>query len=317
LTTKKKWLKRSLWTFAVIFITLNVMAIFHSYKFTHFSEDTTEKTKDPQKLTALQKINTLMFGVSNPRPENKVTPRTDFETIKLKSNAEIECWSLKVENAKGTVILFHGYGGCKSTMLDKAEIFAALGFNTFLVDFMGSGGSEGHKTTIGFQEAEQVKTCFDFVKKSGEKNIYLFGTSMGAAAIMKAISEYKILPEGIIIECPFGTMYETVSARFKSMNVPTFPMAGLLVFWGGVQNGFWAFGHNPSEYALEIKLPTLLLYGAKDEKVSREEIDTIFRNLPGKKKLKIYQNAGHENYLMKYKEEWAVDVQEFLFARNK
>ena len=296
---------------------MNVVAIFHSYKFTHFSEDNTEKTKDPQKLTALQKINTLVFGVSNPRPENKVKPRTDFETIKLKSNAEIECWSLKVENAKGTVILFHGYGGCKSSMLDKAEIFAALGFNTFLVDFMGSGGSEGHKTTIGFQEAEQVKTCFDFVKKSGEKNIYLFGTSMGAAAIMKAISEYKILPEGIILECPFGTMYETVSARFKSMNVPTFPMAGLLVFWGGVQNGFWAFGHNPSEYALEIKLPTLLLYGAKDEKVSREEIDTIFRNLPGKKKLKIYQNAGHENYLMKYKEEWAVDVQEFLFARNK
>ncbi|MBC8884363.1 hypothetical protein H9X57_16275 [Flavobacterium piscinae] len=54
---------------------------------------------------------------------------------------------------------------------------------------------------------------------------------MGAVAIMKAISDFEIKPKGIIIECPFGSMYKTVGARFESMNVPTFPMAGLLVFW--------------------------------------------------------------------------------------
>lgn len=100
------------------------------------------------------------------------------------------------------------------------------------------------------------------------------------------------------------------------MHAPTFPMAGLLVFWGGVQNGFWAFGHNPTEYAKKIKCPTLLLYGAKDEKVSKEEIDTIFNNLTGTKKLKIYPNAAHENYLAKYKQEWTQDIQGFLPTVN-
>jgi len=291
---------------------MNIVAIFHSYKFTHFVNSKIEKTKDPKKLSTGQKINTLIFGVSNPRPENLTTSTSDFETIKLKSNKEIECWIIKTENARGTVILFHGFGGNKSSMLDKSDIFVGLGYNTLLVDFMGSGGSEGNQTTIGFLEAEQVKTCFDYLTKKGEQNIYIFGTSMGSVATMKAINDYDIKPKGIIIECPFGSMYKTVCARFKTMNAPTFPMAGLLVFWGGLQNGFWAFGHNPTEYAKKINCPTLLLYGAKDEKVSKEEIDEIFNNLGGQKKLKIYQEAGHENYLKKYKNEWTQDIKEFL-----
>jgi len=312
LTKNRKWIKRSLLTLTTIFVLMNIVAIFHSYKFTHFIDSKIEKTKDPKKLTTGEKIKTLLFGVSNPRPENLTIPTSDFETIKLKSNKEIECWSIKTENAKGTVILFHGFGGNKSSMLDKAEIFLGLGYNTFLVDFMGSGGSEGNQTTIGFLEAEQVKTCFDYLTEKGEQNIYIFGTSMGSVATMKAINDFEIKPKGIIIECPFGSMYKTVCARFKTMNAPTFPMAGLLVFWGGLQNGFWAFGHNPTEYAKKINCPTLLLYGAKDEKVSRKEIDLIFNNLGGHRTLKIYQEAGHENYLTKYKNEWTQDIQEFM-----
>lgn len=293
---------------------MNVVAIFHSYKFTHFSESKIVKTKDPKQLTPGQKIKTLIFGISNPRPENNAFPTTDFKTINLKSNREIECWSIPTDNSKGTVILFHGFSGDKSSMLDKSDIFHALGYNTFLVDFMGSGGSEGNQTTIGHLEAEQVKTCYNYLTERGEKNIILFGTSMGSVAIMKSISDFEILPESIIIECPFGSMYETVCARFNTMNIPTFPMAGLLVFWGGIQNNFWAFGHNPTEYAKKINCPTLLLYGSKDEKVSKIEIDNIFKNLAGRKKLKTYQEAGHENYLIKYRDEWTQDIQVFLMT---
>ena len=143
-------------------------------------------------------------------------------------------------------------------MLDKAEIFLSLGCNTMLVDFMGSGRSEGDQTTIGYFEAEEVKTAFDYLEKNGEKEIVLFGTSMGAVAIMKAIRDYSLAPSSIIVECPFGTMLHTAEARFKLLDVPSFPMAGLLVFWGGVQNNFNAFRHNPSEYAKAITCPNVL-----------------------------------------------------------
>ncbi|WP_233268434.1 alpha/beta hydrolase [Cellulophaga sp. L1A9] len=308
----KPTLKKSLYLLILIFIGMNSIAFFQAYKFTHFDSNSVQKTKKPKELTTIEKTKTLLFGINNPKPTNKTFPTQNYETIKLGSDFEIECWSIKTNNSKGTVILFHGYGGEKSTLLGQSNIFLNLGYNTLLVDFMGSGGSQGYQTTIGFHESEQVKLSYEYLKRNGEKNIYLFGTSMGSVAILKAIDVYKINPEGIIIECPFGTMYQTVCSRFETMNAPTFPMAGLLVFWGGIQNGFWAFGHNPSEYADSTICPTLLMYGEHDEKVSRQEIDEIFKNLKGKKQLKLYPKTGHENYLIKNKEQWTKDVGSFL-----
>ena len=314
----RKILRRIIWIFAIVFVLLNVVAIFQAYRFTHFSGDISTKTRKPAELSAFEKIKVLALGVSNPRPVNTSGPHGHFETIMLQSNKKIECWFIKhspsPQPAKGTVILCHGYSGNKATMLDKAAIFDQLGYNTFLIDFMGSGGSEGNNTTIGYKEAGEVKTAYEYLKGQNTKSIYLFGTSMGAVAIMKAISEYDLQPKGIMLECPFGSMYQTVCNRFRNMNVPAFPMAGLLVFWGGIENGFWAFGHNPTKYAESISCPTLLMYGLKDKNVSRNEIDVIYKNLNGPKSLKLFSDAGHENYLTKYKPGWTQAVRKFMDA---
>lgn len=313
---KNRTWKKILWIALAIFLAMNIVAGFHAYKFTHFTDSTSERVKDASSMSLADKVTALLFGIDYPRPTNVETPSRPFEVITLQRNKSIECWSIKTDNAKGTVILFHGYGGKKSAMLDKADEFLKMGYNTFLVDFMGSGGSEGNQTTIGFYEAEQVKTAYDFVRSHSPQPVYLFGTSMGAVAILKAINDYDFKPNAIIIECPFGTMYETTSARFKMLGVPAFPMAGLLVFWGGVENNFWAFGHNPNQYARSVSCPTLLLYGEKDEKVSRKEIDEVFKSLLGEKLLRTYPAAGHENYLNKYRLEWVNDVHNFLHDRK-
>jgi uncharacterized protein len=291
---------------------MNIVAYFHAYKFTHFDTSLKAKTKDASKLSIGDKITTLFFGINNPRPQNRWKPDKPYKTILLKSNKSIECWYIPIEKAKGTVILFHGYSGDKSGSLKAANVFLNLGYNTLLVDFMGSGGSEGNQTTIGFFEAQEVKTAFNYIEHTGEKNIVLFGTSMGAAAIMKCMNDTPLNARAIIIECPFGSMLKTVEARFKPMHVPSFPMANLLVFWGGVQNGFNAFNHNPIRYAKNIKCPVLLMYGEKDEKVSREEIDDIYNNLPVYKQLKLYPLAGHEDYIKLYQTQWTANVAGFL-----
>lgn len=292
---------------------MNVVAFFHAYKFTHFTDSAVAKTGKPEELSFTEKLKALLFGVSNPRPQDKVPLPAGYQTIRIGSKGETEAWyTKKTDSSKGTVVLFHGYAAGKSQMLDKASIFDSLGYNVLLVDFMGSGGSKGNTTTLGYREALQVEAAVDHLQNGGEKNIYLFGTSMGAVAVMKAVSGQLVQPRGIIIECPFGSMYAAVGSRFDNMNAPRFPMAAFLVFWGGVQNGFWAFGHNPVEYADNIYCPTLLLYGEKDKTVSREETDKIFDNLKGEKQLKTYPLAGHENYLLKYAPEWTNDVSAFL-----
>jgi len=307
---KEKFFRRFLWFLLFLFLIANIIAFMHAYKFTHFTNASIERTSNH--LSLGEKLKLVFTGVNNPRPLNKKQPNRPFETIKIKSNKELECWLIKADSAKGTIIIFHGYGGDKSLMLDKAEQFLSLGYNTLLVDFMGCGGSEGNTTTIGFDEAQEVKDCYEYLLKNHFQNVSLFGTSMGAVAVMKAVKDYKLKPKSIIIECPFGSMYETVCKRFHMQGLPGFPMAGLLVLWGGAQNHFWAFSHNPTEYAKGIRCPTLLLYGEKDKKVSRNEINSIFQNIPGRKQLVTYPLAGHENYLSAYKEKWTNDVKSFL-----
>lgn len=306
-----RFLRRLFRTLLALFLLLNVVAFFHAWKFTHFSDEPGQPSRGYQ-LSTGQKVQTLFFGIENPKPKNTALPTQPFETVKIESTETLEGWFVPTDSARGTVALFHGYRGERSQMLDRSDELHHMGFSTLLVDFTGSGGSEGLVTTIGYDEAEQVRDVYEFLQKRGEENIVLFGTSMGAAAVMRALHEYPLEPAAVILECPFGTMYGAVEKRFELMGAPTFPMAGLLTFWGGVQNGFWAFSHNPEDYAHAITEPTLLLWGEADNRVSRSETEAIFGNLAGEKTLHTYPNAGHESYLNDHAAEWREDVRTFV-----
>ena len=263
------------------------------------------------------KLKTAILGVEIPRPANDFTPPCAYETLLIPYPQKLEAWYIKAEKPKGTVLLFHGYCGKKSSMLSRAHAYINMGYNTLVLDFTGSGGSDGMQTTIGYKEAAQVKACYDYIKARGEQHIVLCGTSMGAVAIMKALNDDALQPSACILECPFGTMYQTTAIRFKLMKLPEYPMAPLLVFWGGLENGFWAFSHNPEQYAKQIHCPTLLIYGERDDRVTRKEIDHIYQNLSCAKQLTCYPAAGHANYLGICPDDWKRDVSSFLNGNVK
>ena len=307
-------MKRMRKPFIIIFAVLlfmNLIAFMQSYGFTHYSGEEKAIKPDIASLTLKDKLQTLVFGLKKPRTKNIIFPSCEYKTVTLGENPAIECWEFNHKKSKGTVVLFHGYGGKKSNILDRAEAFAAEGYSFLLVDFMGAGGSDGNKTTIGYAEAEQVKISYDYILKK-EKNVILFGISMGAAAIMKALSDYGISPSAVILECPFSTLYRTVCNRFDLLGVPQFPFAGMIVFWGGVQHGFWGFSHNPSDYAKSIKTKVLLLHGKLDNRVGKDEMKLIYDNISSEKKLLEYEDAEHETLFTSNPQRWKKDVISFI-----
>ncbi|NJN77348.1 MAG: alpha/beta hydrolase [Saprospiraceae bacterium] len=294
------------------FLLLNVIAYNHAYKFTHFTKIEGERVK-PENLSLSSKVKVLFFGVDNYRPINNQTPEKPYQTVTIQSRKSLECWMVEVENSKGIVVLFHGYSGNKAGNVSYSNAFNEMAYSTLLVDFMGSGGSEGNQTTVGFKESQDVKAVFDYVKKTfPNEKIILFGSSMGAVSIMKSIADYSIQPNKIILECPFGNMRKTVKKRFEAMNIPSFPFADMLMFYGGIQNGFNAYQHKATEYAKEIDMPVLLLYGAKDERVTLEETNDIFDGLKGKKELVILEKSAHQNYLINDEKVWFEAMKTFL-----
>ncbi|MEM9547176.1 MAG: alpha/beta fold hydrolase [Bacteroidota bacterium] len=304
----KKWK----WIALLLILLGNIISYNHAYRFTHFT-DTKLKTKKAEHLSLREKASIVFFGISNPRPINKRKPEGKYETITIESHKKLEGWLIKKEKHRGIIILFHGYAGSKSGNLDYSREFNRMGYSSLLIDFMGSGGSEGNQTTLGHKESRDVKESYEYIKKRfpGEE-IILFGSSMGAVSIMKSIKKYNIQPTKIIVECPFGKMKTTVKKRFEAMSIPSFGFTELLLFYGSVQNGFNAFKHNPIDYSKYINIPTMLLYGLKDDRVTIEEIESIYNNLQGEKELRILEDSGHENYLVKSHKNWAKFVKEFL-----
>lgn len=292
---------------------INVIAAMHAWRFTHFTDNTQPRIDKGTDISLQQKLSFAFTGVPNTKPVNTTLPAVPYESLTIQSNVPLSCWHLPLPAAKGTVILFHGYGSNKSQLLERAYLVRKAGYEVLLADFMGAGGSGGNQVTIGYKEAENVKSCYDYIRRTSKKPVVLMGSSMGAAAILRYIQLYPAAqPEGIVLECPFGTMYETVCARFRMMHFPTFPMAGLLLFWGGVENGFNAFRHDPATYAKSVQCPSLLLYGAQDDRVTLKETNDIFNNLGGAKQLKVFPSAGHNISLQEYGQEWEQQVNRLL-----
>lgn len=307
---KRLW-KRLAWGTGIFFILLNLFCAWHAWQFTHFTSTTAPRT-DPRKLSVMGKIKTVVVGVDNPRPVNRGVPPVPYETIMLQSDYPLEAWMVRAPRAKGTVVLFHGYSGKKSSMIDRGMILRDLGYNVMLVDFRGSGGSGGNYTTVGFKESRDVKVAYDYLFAKGERRIWLLGTSLGAAAVLKAMKDGGMSPKGIVLEAPFATLYEATSARFRSVGAPPVPLAAFVVFWGGAIHGFWGFGHMPMEDAKSVGVPAMVIYGEKDERVDRWEIDAVFGNLKGKKRLVTFPEAGHVNFLSRYRPEWTAALREFI-----
>lgn len=311
----KRVLKALLRLVIVLFVLLNIVVAFHAYKFTHFYNNGEISIKNAAEKTAWDKTKEILFGINAQKKKNDVTTDSTFKTVylKTKDSLKLETWYIPVDSAAGTVLLFHGHGGNKSGVIKEAESFNKMGYNTLLVDFRAHGNSEGNTCTIGFDESEDVKLAYDYISSKGEKNIVLWGISMGASTITKAVKDYQLNPKKIILEMPFGTIKDAVRGRLKIMGLPAEPIGTLLTFWGGTEHGFWAFGMKPQEFASEIKCPVLLQWGKNDPRVSRAEEETLFNNLPNaNKKFVIYETAGHESLCKKENGKWKNEIAAFL-----
>lgn len=317
----KKWFKRIGLTVVVLFVLLNIISAFHAYQFTHFYEDA-EPIKKPEQMNLGEKAKAILFGVTYPKSkvvDSLLIPHTTIK-IKTSDSLQLESWYLEqpklegdINLKKSTVLLFHGHGSCKSAIIREIEEFYSLGYNVLATDFRAHGNSDGNVCTIGFNESKDVKAAFDFIQSKGETNIILWGISLGAATITKAIADYGIKPKKVILEMPFGSLSDAVKGRVRTMGLPEQPIATLLSFWGGTQQGFWAFSHNPYNYAKSIKCATLLQWGVLDKRVTATETQTIFTNIASpKKKLVKYEQCGHVSLCKNEYDKWIDEVSAFL-----
>ena len=318
--TNKKVIRIFKWIGNVLLIQLiliNISAAFHAYRFTHYYNDDKIRNQQPSQGKPLLRTWRLMTGKKLAKSLIQYYPTIPYDTVQLTmaNGKKLEAWYMKADSAKGTVILFHGLNLNKGNVTGEAFEFNSFGYNTMLVDIRAHGNSEGVVNTLGYNESEEVKLAFDHISKKGEKNIILWGMSLGAVIISKAIWQYDIKPQKIILEMPFDRLQDHIRARARISGFPGEPFGFFVTFWTGFEQGYWAYGHKTSRYVKKINCPVLLQWGNSDEYVLKEETDRIFTSInSSQKKLVIYPGAGHVPMLFANASKWHETVSEFLKA---
>lgn len=181
----------------------------------------------------------------------------------------------------GTLILLHGIGNCKESLLGMANTFARLGYNCILYDSRAHGESGGMYCTFGYYEKKDVSAVIDDVCKhfDSASPIGIYGHSLGAAVAIQAMAEDKRIRCGVV-ECPFATLREVVYDYWVRLShVPLHFIPDQALENSERIAHFRVDSVKPEESARRIDQPVLIAHGEEDRDISILYGKRVFDNL--------------------------------------
>ncbi len=129
-----------------------------------------------------------------------------------------------------TLLLLHGYPGNERN-LDIAQVIRSHGWNVIYFDYRGSWGSQGK---FSFKNSvEDVVNVVAFCNKYQDSlkidtsNIVLFGHSMGAWVVLKALQELPTIKKGFALSTwNIGDVYKNVTTEKEMLRLANDPKTG-------------------------------------------------------------------------------------------
>lgn len=211
---------------------------------------------------------------------------------------------LRRENARGSVILFHGWRS--AGLLDFScglKMYYEMGLNLLLVDQRAHGRSEGRFITYGVRERRDVQSWVERHNQAlgAELPVLLGGLSMGATTVLMACG--LPLPKnvkGVIADCGFTSPYEIIRKVIGDRKLPKAPVAAMLGLQTRLFAGFGLKECSTTEALAENRLPTLLVHGEGDAFVPCEMSRRAYEACAAEDKtLLTVPQAGHgQSYLV-------------------
>lgn len=210
------------------------------------------------------KICTQWFLEQNPEE----IEMTSFDGLKL--HAYFLPAPNGTENAKGSLVLMHGFhgAGLKDFSI-VSKFYHQSNYNVLIPDQRTHGQSEGKYITFGIKERFD---CHDWIvllndKIGDDKNVYLDGVSMGCATVLMACgTNLPANVKGVIADCGFTSPYEIMKhVMIKNMHLPQFPILPIAGMLTKVLADFGLKEYSATQAMAENTIPVLFVHGEADD----------------------------------------------------
>jgi hypothetical protein len=218
-----------------------------------------------------------------------------FEDINFTSRDQVLLNGWFIEGSLQRVILFcHGNFGNMSSRVDIISDLSLLGYNVFIFDYRGYGVSSGVPNEKGLYL--DVLGAYDYLKDKGfeDKDIIVFGRSLGGAVAVFLASFTREL-RGIIIDSTF------ISARALGYDILGYNLPEFLV-----SNRFESI-----KRIKKINIPKLIIHSEEDDLIPFYHGEKLFEEAH-EPKLFLKIRGPHNNCISESKDIYIAGIKRFL-----
>ncbi|AMB99940.1 hypothetical protein AWM75_08140 [Aerococcus urinaehominis] len=220
--------------------------------------------------------------------------------------------------ATGVVVLLHGLGGTKKTLVQQMKTFYDLGYSVLAYDQANSGGNQAPYNTYGVLESQDCLAVLDYVHSQyAPAQTILWGESFGGATATMAAGQAGDQLDYLILDCPMSDGFQMIEKVFQQIEDQTGLPTAFLTFAGNIMmraklgTSFAELASQP--YAAKIQVPVLITVGADDEvlrpTMSQDIYDSISHD---KKELVKLPGYGHCEFPIRQPDQYQDLIATFL-----
>jgi len=210
-------------------------------------------------------------------------------------------------------LILHGWGSNSGRWVEVAEKIADKGFKVIVPDMPGFGESE--LPSAPWNMNKYVNWSDEFVKQLNLKDFYLLGHSFGGALASKIAVKHNQDIKKLFLVSAACVRKKTVKKNFWKKISKVVKIFYFIPYYSFLRKAFYKFVIGKSDYIYVqgilretylnvisedltfhlpfIKVPTVIIWGDKDELTTLEDAHLINRQIKGSK-LIIIPDANHD-----------------------
>lgn len=231
------------------------------------------------------------------------------------SGSRIHAWFARGRAGAGAVLLLHGVGSNRTSMLGRAEFLHDLGFTVLAPDFQAHGESPGEHVTFGARESLDAAAAMAFLHQAvPAERVGVIGVSMGGAATL--LGPGPLDADALVLESVYPTIRQAVRDRLTTWLGPLSLVGRALtpavVDVVGDEIGVREKELQPIGRIGRIRAPLLLITGTADHYTPLAEAESLYAHAPAPKSFWALSGAGHEDLHAYAPSEYEARVGRFL-----